>query len=182
MSKPKIGDKYIIEIDRCYSGELYGVKGFRSPVFDQNGLDKLTPYDADEAYAAGYTLAESRYREARDQVEQEAYQRGYDAGSHEATSLEYQQGLDDAWDAARYIEKIREFEEQKKQETEIRNGDEVTLTIFGREIKGIAVDREIDGTWKLINERGGLMQIGTADLTKTGRHVNLSELFGGEDE
>lgn len=33
----------------------------------------------------------------------EAYQKGFEAGQHEATTLEYQQGLDDAWEAARKI-------------------------------------------------------------------------------
>lgn len=32
-----------------------------------------------------------------------AYQKGYEVGQHEATTLEYQQGLDDAWEAARKI-------------------------------------------------------------------------------
>lgn len=205
MSKPKIGDKYIIEIDSHMTnknGDLYGVKGFRSLVLDQNSLEKLMPYDADEAYAEGYTLAESKYREARHQLGLETYQRG----------------LDDAWDAARKIalaesdggmstdafgkvfgffaasnilknntateaiEKIREYEKQKRQETKIHIGDEVFFTMFGRKIKGIAVDREVDGAWNVVGEKGALMKIGTADLTKTGRHVDLSELFGGEDE
>ena len=32
-----------------------------------------------------------------------AYQKGFEAGQHEATTLEYQQGLDDAWDCAKRI-------------------------------------------------------------------------------
>lgn len=78
------------------------------------------------------------------------------------------------------IKKIREYEAQKKQDTEIHIGDEVYFTMFGRKIKGIAVDRELSGTWNLLGEKGALMEIGTADLTKTGRHVDLSEFFGGE--
>jgi hypothetical protein len=34
---------------------------------------------------------------------EEAYQKGFEAGQHEATTLEYQQGLNDAWEAARKI-------------------------------------------------------------------------------
>ena len=51
MNKPKIGDKYIIEIDSHMTnakGDLYGVKGFNSLVFDQNGLDKLTRLEEGE--------------------------------------------------------------------------------------------------------------------------------------
>ena len=42
----KIGDKYVIEIDSHMTrkgGDLYGIKGFRSLVFDENGLRKLEP-------------------------------------------------------------------------------------------------------------------------------------------
>ncbi len=45
-----MGKKYVIEIeDRNFingkGGHLWRVKGFNSLVFDQNGLDKLTPLD-----------------------------------------------------------------------------------------------------------------------------------------
>ena len=33
----------------------------------------------------------------------EAYQKGFEAGQHEATTLEYQQGLNDAWECAKRI-------------------------------------------------------------------------------
>ena len=90
--------KYIIEIEDEPFGrnddpniphgmdELYRAKGFNSLVFDQVGLDKLTPLDKALSNELG-----------------EAYQKGYEVGSHEATTLEYQQGLDDAWEAARTI-------------------------------------------------------------------------------
>ena len=39
----------------------------------------------------------------RQKAIEEAYQKGFEAGQHEATTLEYQQGLDDAWKAARKI-------------------------------------------------------------------------------
>lgn len=202
--------KYIIEIeDAPYMAEegntsiaLYKAVGFNSLVFDKNGLDKLTPYIADEAYAEGYTLAESKYREARDEIEQEAYQRGLDDAwdaARKIASTKRDGGLDDSelavlfdaysthvilrdYEAIEVVEKIREFEEQKKQETEIHIGDEVSLTVFGREIKGIAVGRPSDGVWNVLNESGDLMRIDSDDLTKTGRNVDLSELFEGEEE
>ena len=37
----------------------------------------------------------------------EAYQKGFEAGQHEATTLEYQQGLDDAWECAKRIVLIK---------------------------------------------------------------------------
>ena len=39
----------------------------------------------------------------RQKAIEEAYQKGFEAGQHEATTLEYQQGLDDAWVAAKKI-------------------------------------------------------------------------------
>ena len=90
--------KYIIEIEDEPFGrnddpniphgmdELYRAKGFNSLVFDQVGLDKLTPLDKALSNELG-----------------EAYHKGFEVGQHEATTLEYQQGLDDAWEAARTI-------------------------------------------------------------------------------
>lgn len=54
--------KFIIEIEddpfiryECFPGEekLYIAKGFKSLVFDKNGLDKLTPYDESAAELRG---------------------------------------------------------------------------------------------------------------------------------
>jgi hypothetical protein len=55
-------------------------------VFDKHGLDKLTPFD-----------------KALNNELEETYQKGFEAGSHEATTLEYQQGLNDAWECAKRI-------------------------------------------------------------------------------
>ena len=54
MSKYKVGDKFIIEIEKVYESSLkgidvfedmeeplYKIKGFNSLVFDKNGLDRL---------------------------------------------------------------------------------------------------------------------------------------------
>lgn len=49
MSKYEVGDKFIIEIDKKYitrdGNVLYKVFGFNSLVFDDNGLNKLIPYE-----------------------------------------------------------------------------------------------------------------------------------------
>ena len=78
-----IGDKYIIEIGEMYEshdaetedqskapGELYRVKGFRSLVFDSQGLEKLEKYIAREnetGYQHGYEdgFAAAKYAEAK---------------------------------------------------------------------------------------------------------------------
>ena len=101
-------------------------------------ISRLTPYTEDAAYAHGYTEAESKYREIRDELEKQAYQRG----------------LADAWDAARTlwntpnrkeifghttfntvlttltaqeaIEKIQAYEQEKEEQIQV--GDEVKNT------------------------------------------------------
>ena len=80
--------KYIIEVEDvpfskvridadngAQNINLYRAKGFNSLVFDKEGLDRLTPLDTEL---------------------EEAYQKGFEAGSHEATTIEYQKGFDDA--------------------------------------------------------------------------------------
>lgn len=100
--------KYIIEIEEEPFGrnddpviphgmdELYRAKGFNSLVFDQFGLDKLTPLD---------TVLE--------EVLEGAYQKGFEVGQHEATTLEYKQGLNDAWEAITKIAKMYDGERGK---------------------------------------------------------------------
>ena len=53
----KVGDKFVIEIDSVMTnknGKLYGIKGFKSLVFDEHGLDKLERVCDRDAYMAGY--------------------------------------------------------------------------------------------------------------------------------
>lgn len=78
-----MGKKYVIELeDKAFSQSeapltedemLYRVKGFRSLVFDKNGLDKLTPLkdEIKEHQTDGY---------ARAGMLKEAYDRGYAQG------------------------------------------------------------------------------------------------------
>ena len=77
-------------------------------------ISRLAPYTEDSAYAHGYTEAESKYREIRDELEKQAYQRGYEESFDMAYAdaeeiyesgkrAMYQKGLKDAWEAARKI-------------------------------------------------------------------------------
>lgn len=104
--------KYVIEFDKeqllkydkdtdTYFRTLYKAKGFNALVFDKNGLDKLTPLDKEleEAYQKG---VHEGSLDVKERVEG-AYQKGYEVGQHEATTLEYQQGLDDAWGFASHL-------------------------------------------------------------------------------
>ena len=77
-------------------------------------ISRLTPYTEDAAYAHGYTEAESKYREIRDELEKQAYEKGYETAKHECNiqaekalrevgNRHYQKGLNDAWECARTI-------------------------------------------------------------------------------
>lgn len=52
-----MGKKYVIELeDEPITSGLWKVKGFNSLVFDQNGLDKLTPFN--DAISVGDVVRE----------------------------------------------------------------------------------------------------------------------------
>ena len=115
-----MGKKYIIELlDECNS-EFKGIMVFGLTQEKQISVElipeeSMTHYTEDAAYAHGYTEAESKYREIRDELEKQAYQRGYETAKHEcedcpkqaytdALKMEsYQKGLSDAWEAARTL-------------------------------------------------------------------------------
>lgn len=103
-----MGKKYIIELeDKPFhkgNGDfLYRVKGFNSLVFDMTGINKLTPY------------TEPNF----ERVRKEAYEKGFDDGRSKCSSREYcmnesyQQGLNDAWEAARKIANMAYDEGEK---------------------------------------------------------------------
>lgn len=54
-----------------------------------------------------YEQVMGRMRMDIDYIAEEAYQKGFEVGQHEATTLEYQQGLDDAWECARRIALVK---------------------------------------------------------------------------
>ena len=67
---------------------------------------------------------------------EEAYKKGFEAGSHEATTQEYQQGLDDAWKA---IEKLART--TYAQRTEIFDGLQDTLSIVQKFSPSEAIEK-----------------------------------------
>lgn len=187
--------KYIIEIEeepyvRRGENALYRAKGFNSLVFDQFGLDKLTPID-----------------KALD----EAYQKGFEVGQHEATTLEYQRGLDDAWGFASHLAYVSDsvtnsiyisanggkgllvafgmtYEEAKKQydeyfdkkqkaDAEIKVGDEVTPKSNDSNWLGVVVG--VDDTNAMVMTRDGYTAMYRLEiLKKTDKHfTQVAELL-----
>lgn len=133
---------------------------------------------------------------------EEAYERGYEkgyndgfeCGQHEVTTLEYQKGLEDAWEAARkletmqlyqidelfpegneysvetVIEKLRAYEEQKKaEETQIKIGDEVEAFDTNKWVKFVAVGDIGDGTIYGFDLNGGSYEYPKTVCRKTGK-------------
>lgn len=129
----KPGEKYIIEIDhttKTADGERAYIKGFRTLVFDQYGLDKLrhaeeigdayrrgfddarkTSPDAlpndviDSAYKRGWNDAMGRFPKSAEE-RHEIYQRGWNECAEKIQNIKdaaYQNGLDDAWKLARRL-------------------------------------------------------------------------------
>lgn len=77
--------KYIIELPENTHWIQWIMEGTKDhhPYMDYKQVEDLTPYTEDSAYAHGYTEAESKYREIRDELEKQAYQRGYEDAKHE---------------------------------------------------------------------------------------------------
>lgn len=109
-------EKYIIDLNKDWIDGEY----LRLPARIAGTLQwiktktALIPYTEDSVYAHGYTEAESKYREIRDELEKQAYQRGYkeayDTAYADAEEVYesgkramYQKGLKDAWECARKI-------------------------------------------------------------------------------
>ena len=95
-----MGKKYIIELeDKPFhkgNGDfLYRVKGFNSLVFDMTGVGKLTPYTEPDLDAIR--------NEAYEKGVQDTKQHWVDAPRSCAYKLGYENGINDAWEAARNI-------------------------------------------------------------------------------
>ena len=108
--------KYIIELPENTHWIQWIMEGTKDhhPYMDFKQVEDLTHYTEDSAYAHGYTEAESKYREIRDELEKQAYQRGYEEAYDTAYAdaeqiyesgkrAMYQKGLKDAWECARKI-------------------------------------------------------------------------------
>ena len=155
-----MGDKYIIELEEKPfhddNGDfLYRVKGFNSLVFDMTGVGKMTPYTEPDM----------------EKVRADAYNDGYKAG----LDAGYKYGKYEAWEAARKIwqsdiylrifkvpmrmdcftkysaseaiEKIRQYEQGKKEELDgLRQNIQTIVDKCGYTLDEIAeVLREMRG-------------------------------------
>ena len=104
MSKYKVGDKFIIEIEHGIVSSPYGakyfVKGFNTLVFDEYGLNRLEQYNGmtlRDAYDEGF---EKGLKEGRNEKDCKACM---DAKANADYNSSYEDGLCEAWECVRHI-------------------------------------------------------------------------------
>ena len=186
MSKYKIGDKFIVEIDDVMLGStaennptaLYRIKGFNSLVFDKNGLDKLEKIPTSDAKDWSETI--------------------------EAMEREYNRGLNDAWELARKIADIsttkeradifgyccdgitvsdilRDFTPQQaiakleayEKSKQIQVGD----VVYANGVQGVVIDIISDDDCYIYDENGCIEVVKFEKINKTGRTVDIEHLL-----
>lgn len=181
-----MGKKYIIEQNDECNSEFKGIMVFGLTQEKQISVElipeeSLTPYTEDSAYAHGYTEAESKYREIRDELETQAYQKCLSDAWEAARKLQEidmntiheifgwvarKRDVFITYTASEVIEKIRQYE-QKKQEfhvgDEFENGSGKRFVIL--KMDGAEIDRYIDeeGKTYCMSQKYKVMR-------KTGRH------------
>ena len=181
----KVHDKYVIEIEEIIRGygnnpevedplgvcsPLARIKGFRTLIFDQDGLDKLTPYDPDEAYQRGLN-------DAWDLADDVSHNRGniLDILGCPTFGVVFEQLT-----ASEAIQKLKEYERKKKAEEEFQVGDEVESEDGET---AYVLNPDYDGTLILSMEKYTCPQRQSkTEWKKTGfRNEKIAELLGLED-
>ena len=196
-----MGRKYTIELEeKPFFNEkgnaLYRVKGFRSLVFDEQGIEMLEPYKEqditklrEDAFSSGYARAGEDARKLYIGEKQEAYQKGLDDAWECAKRLflgvhnggfanseikeifgdyDYEQVVM-KHTAAEAIEKIREHEGIIKvgDEVEAPAGKAVIIQVFGN---------SKDVRYMYSDASTGFND--SCNITRTGRHFpEIAEIF-----
>ena len=197
MSKYKVGNKFIVEIEEIYNGDLvkheehmhlHRIKGFNSLVLDEYGLDKLQKYEEEVIATKFY---EKGRQEALEDVQNcESY--GYEKGLNDALELVKKicgmtrqdlyeifkiedAYLADILDDNTYqeaIAKIEAYEESKA----IKVGD---VVFNAREdVKAVIIDSAIaEGTWQVYTEDCCVELWKECEFKKIGRTVDIEHLL-----
>lgn len=195
MSKYKVGDKFVVEIDKVLSdvnspfigSELYRIKGFNSLVFDEFGLDKLDkcfPEKTTDEYDDGYV-------DGKEKGMDEAWETAKKIIlSEDVEHYSYEELEEIFGDVQRYgvpgyevfrtltpqeaKAKIEEWEETKK----IRVGDVVTDTSNNRNYIVTGIKQDNNSTWyALLSEIGLTINTKACTLKKTGRHIDIQSIL-----
>lgn len=175
-----MGKKYIIELEdkpfhtdaedvSFVDDKLWRVKGFRSLVFDPNGLDKLTEYaaiDQESAYKKGL---EDAWNAARTIAGMSKYEMVECFGT--LPLLRNEQA--DKMTPEEVIDKLKEFEQRQ----ELSIGDEI---IWRDGSKSVVIDRDDCFFTELdVNGCVSKQDINGGGYSKTGRHYDQIEKLLG---
>ena len=120
------GDKFVIEIECAYKPQgdtepkrLYKIKGFNSLVFDENGLDKLRPFQSEwsDAYEAGY---DKGFEDLREKINETGC---VIVAPRDKGTITTDKGLDlpEATDEPSVKDLARELEKMRLEFNELRN-------------------------------------------------------------
>lgn len=191
---PKVGDKYIVEIEEVIQkrekesfGFLYRVKGFNSLVFDNVGIGKLEKLDdnflddlENTAYNRGLNDAWKAVKQVIDFSPYELSQRFGRAlnGMFWSDELKYIFSNNTPTEA---LEKLRTYEAKKKAEEEVKVGDEVETDYNGNGI----IAQDLNDGWYAIMLKGLYRSSihKSHIIKKTGRHFpQVAELLDAMKE
>ena len=205
MSKYKTGDRFIIEIDKHMTnkdGNLYGIKGYRTLVMDENGLSRLERYTerdcdscADEWLAREKVVQDIGYSAGKDK----GYKDGYEAGcrevwgamrtllypSPEGISISKMQEFFGECTVQQILKKyevcdvlsiLKEHEEKQKQPDEsIKVGDEVTTD--GEDKYLITSEKSDQELYWAIGTNGESYAFRDEHIKRTGRTFPIQNLL-----
>ena len=196
MSKYNVGDKFVIEIDEVFRNdeddiiheeELYRIKGFRSLVFDDNGLDKLQKYN-------GSTISEDTLEmelmkalnDGRNEVWELTKKLWY-SGTHKCKEIF---GYEFSIDIIEHLtpqEAIAKLEAYEKEQAEIKVGD-VVQHKDGDLYLVITKEDDIDydlGAIDLQTMKLDRLSGKSFAFKKTGKHIDIQSVLaqiGGADD
>lgn len=177
----KTGDKFIVEIDRCIITEdcdsgikdvVYGLKEINNFCLTAEEIDKIIPCNSDAAYIRGLNDAWDAARKIG----------GIGEGVIPCKDLQRLFGVDvsyyifkntEAFDA---VQIVREYEEEKEAEQEIKVGDEL-ISEDGE--RTVIIDIEYK-TWRVFDgyETTDIYDFQKIHWKKTGRHFpQISEVL-----
>ena len=180
----EVGDKFIIEIDKIYANttnhgceKVYRIKGFNSLVFDEYKLDKLEKYDCNKEFTSGKSDGTG--------ICEKYYQQGLNDMWEAITLISglYHNNIEDIFgyktlnDVTKYnsakdfIEKIKNYDEQRKSKEFIKIGDEV----INKDRKGIVIDTfylpfDNKEQWVTVLFGARISSLHLKEVEKTGKH------------
>ena len=169
-----VGDKFVVELEKVFEqdGEkLYRAKGFKSLVFDDNGLKKLVPLEE----AANVNMEAARYAGRAEVWELVKFLKETDelevrkifnvpVIAYSAVAWILEQNVHDVLD---------KYHEWKKKSKEIMIGD-VVINKYG--YKGV-VTRKGDTWLEGLTIEGIKFSCQKDNCTKTGKHIDIESIL-----